>query len=323
MFHLKKKEESQETTQVHDNQNTDFAKQIQLLQTKVETQEAKLAAQAELRQVTDGKISRLQEQIGEIKELYQVLSVEKQDLVKQIEITKKLIETAKPLELFKEVSKIQNKQTILEGKYDLAIRKQNAFQSSFDEFSQKLRAFKGADQLIKIQEETKKDLFEVKKMNSKIVAHAEKIENHYIEIKSKVEHVDTQINQMTNLHAELSKLKEDMNKLLNDPEFDKKTYESLKQAHDTLTDLVAQTFSKLKEKQKQIKEDLEKHKDHHQNTINSLKQTTDYHITRFSDSFEKIHTQLSRTDLESIDKLKKWVVYLIKTDPKHAHLLKK
>jgi chromosome segregation ATPase len=314
LFYKQKNEENSNTSNTDNNQSKIF-EQLKKLQTKVDTHDAKITAQSELRQVTEEKINRLQEKIGEIRELYQVLTIEKQDLDKEIGIIKKMIETAKPLELYKQISKTQNQQSILEGKQEIILKKQESFKRTFDDFSHKLKVFSGAEQLLKIQEETKKDLFEIKKINIKISSHAEKLENQFIGIKSKVEHVDTQIGELQSLSEELQKIKKDLQILLESPTLDKKELEELKIAHEQLTDLVIQTFTKLKEKHKFLSQQVQQNHEQNLGNITKVYHYQQKQITYMLSSMENISKKADSFDTETIRKLKKLVLYYLKSNP--------
>lgn len=189
MFSNEKKKGDSHTNTFHIH----YKKELSLLQDsfmqlsiRLEKVEAKEQASAELRSIQRHSVDHLQEQIGEIKELFQVLEDDKKNLVISIEQTNRIVKSANPMELLKTVRSYDTKIEQNKSKFDLIDKKFSRFETDFKKFSQKLKVFKGEDELLKLQDRTKDDLRNVEKVSMTVNSHASKLENHFIKINEKV-----------------------------------------------------------------------------------------------------------------------------------------
>lgn len=265
----------------------DDNKKLLELSTKIEKLESKDQALDNIREITNKRIDHLSEQIGEVKELFAVLSQEKKENDKRLTSFEKLVEKTRPEQLLLEVRSIQKQQLILEGKLDLVKTRQNKFQENFDKFSEKLKVFRGEDELLKLQKKVYTELLTIEKINRNITLNTSKAENAFIKVKEQATDVITARDELKDMKKELDEQRAEYEKKLNtiqkitdnlpntikEGKYDKNTLikEILEQKplQDTtnikkyaddkieeLTDAMIENFMKLKEKIKKINEEL-------------------------------------------------------------------
>lgn len=109
---IKEEIEMKEDAVKFKEKDKELHKKIMEISTFIEKLEAKNQANTELRKVTNERISRLSEKIGEIKELFNVVSSEKKDLEIKISEQSAIVKKITPDHIFAVINK--NKQTIAE-----------------------------------------------------------------------------------------------------------------------------------------------------------------------------------------------------------------
>ncbi len=262
-------------------------------QTKIEMLEAKEEAQKELREITNKKFDAILGQIGEIRELFKVLSSEKKELEIKIGQTLEIVKQVQPTEVAKKLSTMAHQISLIEGKNQLLHKQYDSFKKDFDQFSHKLKVFRGDDELLKLQTRVKNDLEDVEKVSHQAGMHAAKIENHFIKINEKATAIQTSISELKALREGLEHLQIDLTKQSEDikaaasAQADKSGLTGLDEATkkiaelegtvSELTDLTTETFA-------QLKKDILSH-------------------------HEKATSSISPVEFE---KMKRWVAYLIK-----------
>ncbi len=256
--------------------------QITRIQTRADMLEAKEAAQKELREITNKKFDSIQGQIGEIREMFKILSSEKKELEVKISQTLEIVKQVQPTEVAKKISAISHQISVIEGKNQLLHKQYDKFKNDFDAFSHKLKVFKGEDELLKLQLRVKGDLDDVNKISHQASMHASKIENHFIKINEKATSIQTAISEQKALYESLLKLQSDLTK--QSEELKEVPHEDvvakvneLEETVGGLADLTTETFAALK------------------------KDITAHH--------EKATSAVNPVEFE---KMKRWVTYLIK-----------
>lgn len=199
-----KKEDKHNTFHIHYKKELDdLKKRLNYSETKIEGLEAKNQASEALRGLTEKHIDKLSEEIGEIKEMFKILSDEKRNLEIKLNKAVGIVESAKPIELMKKFTKLEGKFSMLEGKISLNSKKFDNFKNELSHFTQKLKLLKGEGELIKLQDRVREDLKTISKINNTANMHASKIENHFIKINEKV-------SSALKLSSELKELKKDL-----------------------------------------------------------------------------------------------------------------
>jgi len=230
------------------------------LSTKVEMLEAKEEAQKELRELTSQKFDNVTGQIGEIRELFKVLSSEKKELEVKIGQTIEQVRLVQPTQIIKQMTGFAHQLSLVDGKIQLVVKQYDSFKKEFEKFDRKLKVFKGEDELLKLQTRVKQDLDDVSKVSHQASLHASKIENHFIKINEKATALQNGIVELKGLKETLLQLQADLTK---EREAQEKTTpaaatpdvqttaisEKIKELEETvggLADLTSETFTKLK-----------------------------------------------------------------------------
>lgn len=276
------------------------------LSTKIEKLESKDQALDNIREMTNKRIDRLSEQIGEVKELFAVLSQEKKEIDKNLAGFEKLVEKTKPEQLLTEVRSLQKQQMILEGKFDLMKSRQAKFQENFESFSEKLKVFKGEDELLKLQKRVAGELQEIERTNRNITLNASKVENSFIKIKEKVVEATTARDDLNEIKKDLLSAKDDLQKKVDSVE---KMFKSASKL---------QAESPVQNQSSNNNQGSAENNDEIQNHIDEL---TDAMIQNFSKLKERI--KVLEKNSSDQDVLKKWIVYLVKKDREASKTKKK
>jgi hypothetical protein len=149
---------------------------------KVEKLGAQIEALGELRKINEERFSRLNEQIGEIRDnLFQ-----KERDIKDIELKAvkayDLVESVQPQQLGgmvqKEDAKIESLRAGVESNRALL----DSVVEDLKDIRRKIEMFRGVEQVIKLSQDVKKDLISVEKVKADAERHADKVEGIFTEV---------------------------------------------------------------------------------------------------------------------------------------------
>ncbi len=285
LFGQKEDTEGKNTFHIHYKQElANLRDLVTRLSSKIEMLEAREVAQKELREITNQKFDKINEQIGEVREMFKILSSEKKEMEVKISETIELVKTISPQAINRQIVQLTRAQSMSDGKISLLTKQHDTFKKDFDGFSHKLRVFKGEDELIKLQTRVKEDLDEVHKLSHAVSAHASKFENNFIKIGEKATAISTAMSEFKAVKDSLLELQIDINKQL----------ATLKEAADPTTQITG-----VQAKVSEIEE--------------SLNNLTDLTVETFESVKKKIAASSHNTvDAAEFDKMKRWVLHLIK-----------
>jgi DNA repair exonuclease SbcCD ATPase subunit len=272
------------------------------LSTKIERLESKDQALDNIREMTNKRIDRLSEQIGEVKELFAVLSQEKKEIDKNLAGFEKLVEKTHPEQLLTEVRSIQKQQMILEGKFDLMKSRQTKFQENFESFSEKLKVFKGEDELLKLQKRVAGEFQEIERINRNITMNASKVENSFIKIKEKVVEATTARDDLNEIKKDLLSMKDDLQKKFDSVEKMFKSASKQQASAPAQSQNSNNNTSNNSNNGGESNDEVQKHVD----------ELTDAMIENFGKMKERIKALEKISSEHEI--LKKWVAYLVKKE---------
>jgi len=160
------------------------------LSVKVEKLGASVQSFGELRKSFTARFNRISEQIGELRSMI----LERDKSIQNVEIkavkAHDLVETVKPEKLMTEIqkcdAKIEALKANLEGNESIMSR----LMEEIKEAKRKIDFFRGVEEVVKMSEETKKDLLETKKIQSKIALNTDKVDSIYSEMNKKFQKID-------------------------------------------------------------------------------------------------------------------------------------
>lgn len=205
LFSKKKKEETQEEKK--EEENTEEAEdengekkskseaeptEANITKIAVEVDRLKASAEAfsEVRKSFSERFTRTSEQIGELR----AMILDRDRTIQQVELkaikAADLVETVQPEKLMIEIQKQQAKfealKASLEGNESIMER----IMSDLKEMRSKLTFFKGIEEIMKLSEEVKKDLMEMKKVEANMGVSLDKMQTMYSEVRKKYQSID-------------------------------------------------------------------------------------------------------------------------------------
>lgn len=173
--------------------------EVAKLAVQIEKINASLQAGTEVRKTTSERFTRITEQIGEVRQM--ILDRDKSIQNVELKAVKAhdLVATVQPEKMMTSIqkgeAKIEALKANLEGNESIMSR----IMDELKDIKRKVEFFRGVEEVVKMSEETKKDLIETKKVQSKIALDTDKVETIYAEMRKKfqsVEVVDSSIQEV-------------------------------------------------------------------------------------------------------------------------------
>jgi len=175
--------------------------------------QAQLEGLNEQRKATNERFSRNSEEVGELRGMI----IETNKAVTKIEAaaTKAidLVESVKPEELMIEVRKLDSKIEALKANLESNETMSADIMKEVKEMRRKMDFYKGVEQIAKMNEEVKKELIDIKKTESVIERHSNKVESIFIEVEKKYSELDKFTDVTKDLQRGFEKTQDDTNKL--------------------------------------------------------------------------------------------------------------
>ena len=182
-------EETVEEPQPNASSGADSAG-LATLSVKVEKLGASVEAFAEVRKSFTERFNRTGEQIGELR----AMILDRDKSIQEIELkavkAHDLVATVQPEKMMTSIqkgnAKIEALKANLEGNEAIMGR----IMDELKEVKRSVEFFRGVEEIVKLSEETKKDLIEIKKVESRIGLKTDKVETIYAEMRGKFQRVD-------------------------------------------------------------------------------------------------------------------------------------
>jgi chromosome segregation ATPase len=151
---------------------------------------ASIESFGEVRKGLTERITRISEQIGELR----AMILDRDKTIQQVELkavkASDLVESVHPdklmIELQKEDAKFEALKANLEGNEAIMEK----IMEELKETRKKLTFFKGLDEVVKLGEEVRKELVEIKKVEASIHADTDKVATIYAELRKKFQDID-------------------------------------------------------------------------------------------------------------------------------------
>ncbi|GBE20084.1 hypothetical protein BMS3Abin17_00818 [archaeon BMS3Abin17] len=185
------------------------------LTTEIDRLKIAVESFGEVRKGLTERITGLSEQIGELRAMIldrdrtiqeiELKSVKAADLVESVHPDKLMIE------IQKEDAKFEALKANLEGNEAIM----NRIMEELKEVRKKIEFFRGIEEIIKLGEEVKKELVEIKKVEANINIDADKVETIYSELRKKFQDVDLFSGNLQELKINLSQNTKDVDFLKN------------------------------------------------------------------------------------------------------------
>jgi chromosome segregation ATPase len=206
LFSKKKKEnedleEGQEAAAPEKKSSGSGEMSLGQLSVQVEKLNASVEAFAEVRKSFSERFSRVSEQIGELR----AMILDRDKSIQEVELkavkAHDLVMTVQPEKMMTSIqkgeAKIEALKANLEGNESIMSR----IMEELKDVKKKVEFFRGIEEIVKLSEETKKDLIEIKKVESKISLNTDKVDTIYSEMRKKFQQVDVVDSQLQEMKA--------------------------------------------------------------------------------------------------------------------------
>jgi chromosome segregation ATPase len=183
------------------------------LSTDIDRIKASIESFGEVRQSFNERLSNMSEQIGELR----AMILDRDRNVQEIELkavkAADMVESVQPDKLMIEIQKMDAKfealKANLEGNESILER----VMEELKEARKKMEFFRGIDEIIKLSEEVKKELIDVKQVEASINIKTDKVDTLYAEIRRKYKDIDVFNDGLQEVKANLEQSLKDVESL--------------------------------------------------------------------------------------------------------------
>jgi chromosome segregation ATPase len=247
---------------------------------------AQLEGLNEQRQAVNERFSRMNEEIGEIRGMMMDTNKSVGNIEASATKAIDLVESVKPDQLMLEVRKQDSKIESVKAGVESSESLMRDMMKEVKEMRKKIDFYKGIEQVNKLNEEIKAELIDIKKIESIIERHSNKVETIYIEVEKKFVEFDKFNDSVKDLKRSFDKMQSDFDKIKIKLE-DKTDKKELLKFITKFNDFEKHTNSVINlmdERSKSTHEDVKKH----MNTLKTeIKNKLDSAITQLDLEVEK------------------------------------
>lgn len=224
----------------------------------VEKLGASVEAFGEVRKSFSERFNRTSEQIGELR----AMILDRDKSVQEIELkaikAHDLVETVQPEKMMTEIQKQEAKIEALKANLEGNEAIMSRIMEELKDIKKKVEFFRGIEEIVKLSEETKADLIEIKKVESKISLNTDKVDTIYSEMRKKFQNLDMVDSTIQEIKASSEQNEHDV-QFLKDKIIDLASKEDL----DKLVQKVQRYVDALKdlEKKSSMSKDIDKLKE--------------------------------------------------------------
>lgn len=169
---------------------TKQAASIIKINTDIDRLKASVEGFAEVRQSFSERFNRMSEQIGELR----AMILDRDRTIQGIELkavkAADLVESVQPDKLMIELQRQDAKLEALKAGLESNEAIMSRVMDELKEVRRKVAFFKGVDEIVKLGEEVKRELIEIKKVEATVRIHADKVDTMYGEIKKRYRSID-------------------------------------------------------------------------------------------------------------------------------------
>ena len=180
------KKEAAPTVEVPKGGSSDIIK----LKTEIEKLKAGQEAFKEVRTSSSERFTRISEQIGELRSMI----LERDRTIQEVELkavkSSDLVASVQPEKLMTEVQKQEVKVEALKANLEGNEAIMNRIMEELRETRKKVEFFRGVEEVIKLAEEVKSELIEIKKAEGRINTQTDKVQTIYTEMRTRIQDID-------------------------------------------------------------------------------------------------------------------------------------
>ncbi len=160
------------------------------LKTEIEKLKAGSEAFKEVRSSFSERFTRTSEQIGELRSMI----LERDRTIQEVELkavkSSDLVSSVQPEKLMTEVQKQEVKIEALKANLEGNESIMNRIMEELRETRKKVEFFRGVEEIIKLSEEVKSELIEIKKVEGRINTQTDKVQTIYAEMRTRIQDLD-------------------------------------------------------------------------------------------------------------------------------------
>ncbi|KHO45594.1 MAG: hypothetical protein QS98_C0009G0003 [archaeon GW2011_AR3] len=146
---------------------------------------AQLDSLAEMRKLTSERFTRVSEQIGELRGMIMDTNRAIQNIEVKSAKAIDLVETVQPDKMMIELQKSDAKVEALKAGIESNDSIIKSFREQLKDFRQQVNVFQGVEQTIKLSEEVRKELLDIKKVEALVKRHASRVDDIFVEVSKK------------------------------------------------------------------------------------------------------------------------------------------
>lgn len=180
------------------------------LKTEIEKLKAGQEAFKEVRSSFSERFTRMSEQIGELRSMI----LERDRTIQEVELkavkSSDLVASVQPEKLMTEVQKQEVKIEALKANLEGNESIMNRIMEELRETRKKIEFFRGVEEIIKLSEEVKTELIEIKKAEGRINTQTDKVQTIYAEMRTRIQDLDTFKSQTMDAKASIEQNAKDV-----------------------------------------------------------------------------------------------------------------
>jgi len=161
---------------------------------------------SELRKVINERFTRINEQIGELRGMIMDGNRSMQDIEVKTVKAVDLVEAVHPDKLIVEVRKQDAKIESLKANIESNDAIMKTIMEQLKEMRHQLASYRGIEQVIQLNDEVKKELMNIKKIEATVERHSDKIEGIFIESQKRFQEFEALSDKLKELQKQLSSI---------------------------------------------------------------------------------------------------------------------
>lgn len=174
---------------------------------------AQIEGHNENRKIVSDRFTRIGEQIGELRGMV----IDTNKTIGQIEVSATkatdLVESVQPEKLMIEVRKVDGKVESLKANIEANESLMKDLMAEMKKMRQQMNFYKGVEQVIKLNEEIKKEVAESKKVQAVIERHSDKVETIFLEVSKKFADFDKFADTVKDMNTTFKVIQGDFDKI--------------------------------------------------------------------------------------------------------------
>ena len=165
---------------------------------------AKFDQFSELRNIINERFTRINEQVGELRGMIMDSNRAMQDMEVKTVKAVDLVEAVHPDKLMVDVRKQDAKIEALKASIESNDSIMKSIMDQVKELRQQLTSVRGIEEMVKLSDEVKKELMNIKKVEAIVERHSDKIEGIFIESQKKFQEFETLTDKIKEIQKQIS-----------------------------------------------------------------------------------------------------------------------